>query len=485
MRTATIAIVLSLSPSTQSLAQNIADGRIQRIMTGLRPAIAVIGQPAVRWSLEERMAALHVPGVSIAIIDSGRIVYVGAFGVRDAMSRTPVTTSTLFQAQSISKAITATAMLALVDAGRLSLDTDVNTWLRTWKVPRNRFTDSVPVTLRRIASHSAGIVPASFPGYAPQEPIPSLVQILNGERPANTPAIRVDTFPGSREQYSGGGVLVEQQLLMDVTHESFPVLMKRLVLDRAGMRSSTFAQPLSDIRATNAASAHDLNGVVFDGKWRVFPEIAPAGLWSTATDLANWAINISDAWNGATGRILSPATARLMLTRQLASAGLGVFLEGQGASFAFGHSGSTRGYRAEVLMLPGTRQGVAIMTNADQGSTIIAELVRSIGAEYNWTGRAQKQRATVSLDPKELEGLVGTYDAPPLPDKTPALINITQEGGRLFFEFAPFNPKLELYPESRNAFFTLSGIGAVFIRDASDRALSVVLAGQVTGRRKP
>jgi CubicO group peptidase (beta-lactamase class C family) len=485
MRMAVCCGALVVATALRARAQDSVDPRIRRALDGLRPSVAVRGQPILRWTLEARMAELHVPGVSIAIIDSGRVIWAGGLGVGETGNVDPVTTNTLFQAQSISKAVAVTAMLALVDAGVLTLDTDVNTYLKSWKVPKNRFTDSASVTLRRIASHRAGITPASFPGYMPGSSLPTLVQILEGKSPANTPAIRVDTFPGAVEQYSGGGLLVLQQALIDATGEPFPALSKRLVFDKLGMRSSTFEEPLSSAWAGRAAAGHGLNGAPIPGKWHVFPEMAAGGLWSTPTDLARWAVDIAAAWNGVTNRVISQKLAREMLTEQKASVGLGVFLEGKGSSFAFGHSGSTRGYRADLVMFPSTGKGAVVMTNADQGAQLTSELMRSLAAEFNWPGRLQTERVAVSLPPTDDDGLTGTYDAPPLPDGTPAVITVWSDSGKLYFAFPPFNSKLELYPESRDTFFTLSDFDVVFSRDSLDRARSVLLAGQVTGKRRP
>src|SRR5437773_1130658 len=464
MRMAVYCGALVVATALRARVQGSVDPRVQRALDGLRPSVAVRGQPILRWTLEARMAELHVPGVSIAIIDSGRVIWAGALGVRETGNVHPVTTSTLFQAQSISKAIAVTATLALVDAGVVTLDTDVNTYLKAWKVPKNRFTDSASVTLRRIASHSAGITPASFPGYMPGSPLPTLVQILEGKSPANTPAVRVDTFPGAVEQYSGGGLLVLQQALIDATGEPFTALSKRLVFDKLGMRSSTFEEPLLSAWAVRAVSGHDLNGAPIPGKWHVFPEMAAGGLWSTPTDLARWAIDIAAAWNGATGRVISPKLAREMLTEAYAAAGVGVFLEGKGSSFAFGHSGSTRGYRADLVMFPTTGKGAVVMTNADQGAQLTFELMRSLAAEFNWPGRLQTERVAVSLPQTDYDGLTATYDAPPLTDGSPAVITLSSDSGKLYFAFPPFNSKLELYPESRDTFFTLSNFDGVFSR---------------------
>src|SRR5262249_50276365 len=151
------------------------------------------------------------PGLSVAVIDGYKIVWAKTYGTTELGGTAPVTTKTLFQAGSISKPVAATGMLALVQAGRLSLDEDVNAKLKTWKVPENEYTKEQKVTLRRLASHTGGLTVHGFPGYDVDEKLPTLVQVFNGEKPANTAAIRVDTVPGTLMRYSGGGISIEQQ----------------------------------------------------------------------------------------------------------------------------------------------------------------------------------------------------------------------------------------------------------------------------------
>jgi CubicO group peptidase (beta-lactamase class C family) len=181
----------------------------------------------------------HIPGLSLAVIEDGKIVKAKGYGVADIASDTPVTTTTLFQAGSISKPVAAFGALHLVEKAQLSLDGDVNTQLKAWKVPENEFTRTNKVTLRRILSHSAGLTVHGFPGYARDEAQPTLVKVLDGVKPANTAAIRVDMVPGSKLRYSGGGYTVMQQLVMDVTAQPFPKFMQESVLSPLGMTNST------------------------------------------------------------------------------------------------------------------------------------------------------------------------------------------------------------------------------------------------------
>jgi len=168
-------------------------------------------------------------------------------GLRDVDSNKPVNTETMFEAGSISKAIASMGAMWLVQQNRLSLDRDVNNDLTGWKVPENDLTTVSKVTLRGLLSHSAGLSPSGFRGYTSGEYLPTLVQVLNGEKPANSAAVRVEIEPGTAWRYSGGGYTVLQQLVEDVTGESFPHFMERTVFKKLDMSRSTYNQPLLTI----------------------------------------------------------------------------------------------------------------------------------------------------------------------------------------------------------------------------------------------
>ena len=212
----------SQRPDSASAEASTPDtARIERVLSGLRPPLEVTGRPTVKWTLAERMAYHEVPGVSIAVISGGRVEWARGIGVKEAGKADSITPTTLFQAASISKPVAATGMLRLVERGTLQLDTNVNGYLKSWKVPENKFTTTEKVTLRRIASHTAGLTVHGFPGYSPTDPIPTVVQVLDGAKPANTRPVRVDTTPGAISRYSGGGTTIMQQLLVDVTGKPF------------------------------------------------------------------------------------------------------------------------------------------------------------------------------------------------------------------------------------------------------------------------
>ena len=330
------------------------------------------------------MQRQHLPGLSLAIIEEGRLIKEQGYGFTDRSGNTPVEPTTLFQAGSISKPVAAVAALRLVAAGRLSLDENVNSFLHTWKVPENEFTKDKEVTLRGILSHSAGLTVHGFPGYAVDGPVPTLVEVLDGAKPANTGAIRVDVVPGSLWRYSGGGYTVMQQMIIDATGKPLPEFMRETVLAPLGMTSSTYEQPLPADRQSHAATGHYPDGRPVAGKWHVYPEMAAAGLWTTAPDLARFAIGVQRALASTSNAVLSQPTTRLMLTRQKNDDGLGVFLKGDAQTLRFFHGGVDEGFDAFLVAYANEGKGAAIMINANDDSDAVAEIVKAIAREYHW-----------------------------------------------------------------------------------------------------
>jgi CubicO group peptidase (beta-lactamase class C family) len=350
----------------------------------------------MRIGLRRLMEVYKIPGLSIAVIDNFKIAWARSYGVVETGSNNRVTPKTLFQAGSISKPVAAAGTLALVEQGKLSLDENVNLKLGTWKVPENEFTKAQKVTLRRLMAHTAGLTVSGFPGYDVDAQLPTLVQIFNGEPPANTPPIRVDFVPGTKESYSGGGVTIEQQVMMDVMRETFPVLMRELVLDKIGMTDSSFEQPLPTARAIFAASGTYVSGSTVHGRWHIYPEMAAAGLWTTPSDLAKFAIEIALSKHGNSNRVLSQEMTRQMLTPVIEDSGLGFFLEKHDPG-QFGHLGADEGFQALLTMNADSGQGVALMANSDNGIAAAELIVAAIGRENGWQSTSRESMAFGTL----------------------------------------------------------------------------------------
>jgi CubicO group peptidase (beta-lactamase class C family) len=331
------------------------------------------------------MERFGVPGVSLAVIKDGRIDIAKAYGQADVTAKSPVTPETAFQAASISKPVTAFAVMRLVDAGKLSLDENVNRYLKSWKVPENEFTRDRPVTLRALLSHPSGTGDGfGFPGYHPASEKPTLVQILNGDKPSNVGRVFWERPPFTAFKYSGGGTVVVQLLLTDALGKPFHELMRELVLEPFGMTNSTYEQPLPALRDANAARAHDGRGRSMDAKWHVYPEQAPAGLWTTPTDLAKLAIELQKALRGDS-KILSRAAAQEMVTPVgTGPYAVGFSIERRNEGWYFGHGGSNWGFQCNLLAHRLKGYGLAVMTNSDSGGRLLGELETRVAAAYNW-----------------------------------------------------------------------------------------------------
>ena len=460
----------------QGASQTSQDARIARIENGLLPPVVIKGEAPHTKTMAAEMARLKVPGVSVAFFDHGKIAWTRTYGYADVATKKRVTPDTLFQAASISKPVAALATLRLVQEGKLNLDENVNVKLRAWKVPDNQFTATEKVTLRGILSHSAGLTVHGFAGYAAGEPVPTMVQILNGEKPANSPPIRADVVPGAIWRYSGGGYVVMQLLLTEQTRETFPALLHNLVLWPAGMPHSTYHQPIPTELRRFVATPYRPTGAPVKGGPHTYPEMAPAGLWTTPSDLDRLAIELIKEYNGTSSKILSKAMMRQMLTPQKDNWGLGFALgPAPNQAVRFGHGGANEGYRSEWENYVSLQQGVAIMTNSDSGGEVAEEYLRAVAKEYGWPDFHPTERTLAKVDPRIYSHYAGTYESQDI-----GKLSVTDKDGKLYVEADAFGPgPTELLPESETEFFVLAGdITFSFEGNAKASATMVIQAGE-------
>jgi CubicO group peptidase (beta-lactamase class C family) len=455
--------------------------QVQRIENGLLTATVIHGHFSP-MKLTERMTYYGVPGVSIAVINNGKIEWVKGYGVLEARGTNAVTALTLFQAASISKPLAAMAALSLVQAGKLDLDENVNLQLKSWQVPDDEFTKNEKVTLRRLLNHSAGLTVEDVRSYAVDEALPTLVQALDGLKPAHSPPIRVDVVPGTKWRYSGGGYSVVQQLLIDMTARPFAELMQELVLRKIGMTHSTFDQPLPHDWENLAATGHDVNGQPLRGRWHIFPQAAAAGLWTTPTDLAQFAIELQESYKGKSNRVLSVDMTKQMLTRQLGGYGLGLWLGGKEKVTNFSHAGQNEGFTCILIAYLDTGQGAVIMTNGDRGSGLFNEILRAIAREYGWPDYQPTEKTVAQINPAMYRSYVGEYDANGI------RTTISTEGEQLFALAAPLGPqRVRLYPSAGDRFFLLDqDVDLTFVKDTqgSVTEMRAIANGQVMAAKK-
>jgi len=378
-----LTFVLVLAGCAQ-FSKSPTERRIEKVEHGLLNAYG--DPPWEGMDITERMEHYNVPGVGIAVVNDFQLEWAKGYGVLESGTSEPVTPETLFQTGSIAKPVVAIAALNFVERGILQLDDDVNRSLVSWKISANRFTEQENVTLRYLLSHSAGVTVKGFRGDARGEEVPDLRQILDGEPPANSFPIRVAAVPGTVHRYSGGGYMIVQQLLEDITDEPFPQIMQETILDPWRMTASTFESTLADELKVNTARGHRSDGTVIPGGWHTYPEMGAGGsMWSTPSDMAVFAIQVMHAYSGRADKALSHNMAVEMLTPQIGVRGLGPVIgdDGDGLLY-FLHPGANDGFQNYLVAYPERGQGVVIMTNGDNGEALADEIKRSVSITYGW-----------------------------------------------------------------------------------------------------
>ena len=333
------------------------------------------------------MEYYHVPGVSIAILENSKVARLLVYGVANANTGQPVTESTRFQAGSISKSVAAVTALKFVQDGRIGLDDNINAVLTSWQLPSNSFTAIRNVTLRMLLNHTAGTTVHGFDGYRSTDPLPTLIQVLNGSPPANSPPIVVDKVPGEGFRYSGGGYVVMQQALMDLLGKPFATIAKETVLDPLAMTDSTYEQPLPATESSSASAAHDSSGNVLQGGTHIYPELAAAGLWTTPRDLALFLIELQLSLQGSSNQLISTSLAAEMLSPPPGSTyGLGFDTINAGGEQYFGHTGVNAGFQLAMIAHRSKGMGAVIMTNGDNGGPLIDKILAIIESTEKWPG---------------------------------------------------------------------------------------------------
>jgi CubicO group peptidase (beta-lactamase class C family) len=468
--------LLAMALPASSAAQSLTAAEYMAAIEG--PQSSAGPNDLGELTVQELMERFNVPGISIAVIHDFEIHWAKGYGIADVETGAPVDTETMFQAASISKPVAAMGVLRAVQDGLFTLDDDINDILTSWTLDGGELTRDRPVTPRGLTSHTSGLGDGfGFPGYDPSDPIPTVVQIFEGQEPSNVGSLFMERPPMTLMEYSGGGVTLMQQALSDARGRPFADIMRDDVLGPIGMDRSSYQQPISPEHDRNAARAHSGEGEGRGAKWHVYPEMAAAGLWTTPSDLARFAIEVQLSSIGQSNRVLS----RSVVQEMLSPVGVGDFAVGftiskMGQGWYFTHGGSNWGFRATLLAHKIKGYGLAIMTNADQGGAVASELSRRIQMAYEWDSFAEPaprgyrppvERTDIQVDEEILATYVGEYHL-----SAEMSLTITLEDGQLKVQ-ATGQSKFPLFAESEDKFFLRAVNAQVsFTKDA---------AGEVTG----
>ena len=414
-----IFLLLILSIGQIFAQSKLLPNRIKEVEKNLIPFVPVKGFEG--WNIIERMKYYKVPGVSIAVIKDFKIDWAKGYGLADTIQKIPVTTETMFSAGSISKFLMAVTTLKMVETGKIELEKPINNYLTSWKITDNDFTKKTPITLRMLLSHSAGTSQSSYFGFSPTQPLPTIVEILSGAKISETRPVVVNSEPNKEFRYSGGGSMIAQLALMDVSKQSFSSLTQQVIFDKLGMKNSTFEQPVPAKFTKQSAWAYS-SASWFKGMPYVYPQLAAAGLYTTPTDLAKLFIDVQKSYIGK-GQILTQSLTKQMLTPQQnvsdgsykEQIGIGPFLmqrtdnkDPNGIYFEF--TGVNAGFLAYGIASVTNGNGVIIMLNSgDDVNGLGKEIRRAVAKTYKWTNFLPEELNPINLTEKELDKFVGRY----------------------------------------------------------------------------
>ncbi|MBT2510605.1 amino acid adenylation domain-containing protein [Streptomyces sp. ISL-98] len=331
--------------------------------------------------LETVMREHHVPGASIAVLHDGEVTAVHGLGVRSVDDGGPVTPETLFQVGSISKHVTALATLRLVAEGSIDLDADIAAYLTSWQLADDPAAPGA-VTVRHLLGHRAGLARHRSVGFRPGEQVPTLLDLLEGTGPVSTPRVRRELVPGSTFRKSSTHYWVLQQVLEDVTGESFETLMRRLVLDPLGMTGTSFDQSFPLTAGRPVAAGHDAHGTAMAGGWRNRAHLAAAGLWTTAGDIAEITLEMRRSLLGRPGALLPRELAEELLASEPGDFyGLGTIVDDTGSDREFGHGGEPAGFWNMAMSRLNGGSGFVALTNSDSGKAVAKFLTEVMGRQ--------------------------------------------------------------------------------------------------------
>jgi CubicO group peptidase (beta-lactamase class C family) len=381
---------------------------VEAIKVGIQPKFWINSKTPELSTLKERMAALNIPAVSIAFMESHKISWTLTEGVVDIVSQRKIDKNTVFQAVSISKPIFATALLKYREEQGLDLDSDVNKLLKSWQFPRHKWSKFSSGTLRRLLSDSAGVTVHGFKGYAAGESVHSIINVLKGAVSANTMANFVDIEPSTVLRNSSGETTLTRLVLQDLSRIPLSELTNTLTFDPLGIDHNSYSQPLSEQLAKNAAVPYRSNGLPVTGGAYSYATFGAAGLWTTPSDLLKLASKIQNRYQDLDKSLISNKTVTEMLMPQIESMGIGFFLEKQDDIVtSFSHAGANNGFRANLFIHPQTGDGIAIMTNSDNGRMLINDLMSRINEVYGWNEFSQIEKNVTVLKPKLRQLIIG------------------------------------------------------------------------------
>ena len=379
-----------------------------QLENGIRNQVKFLGEPEDLRSIKNKMLEYKIPAMSLALINQGKIEWADIYRNANFPEEHQLNCSNIFQAASLSKPVTFLAALRMHSAGKIDLDKNIQEYLKDFVLPQGKQTAENPVTFRNIFSHTSGISPGGYEGYARDLPMPSDLDILRGSAGVNSPAIEVIAPPNETLAYSGGGYTLAELALQGLFQDEFSNIMQKWILEPAGMKHSKFTQPLSASDSILVAKGHTQSGAVIEGGWRNYPEQAAAGLWSNSIDLAKFLIEIYNAYQGNSS-IFSQSDIKSIISQERDGHVYGFLLNRSGDDISITHYGGNAGYRTGMTISLTSGNGLVYLINSDNGGALGNELFLSASQVYDWKQFKQTSVQRKQVEPEVLKELSGKY----------------------------------------------------------------------------
>jgi len=433
---------------------------IKKVENGLTTSVYIEGDST--WSIEERMEHYGIPGVSIAVIHEGKIAWTKGYGITDKESKVPVTEQTLFQAAATSMPVTAYGALQLAEANDLSLDENINSYLKSWKAPANEFTKDEQVTIRNILNHTAGIHPRGTGSYRLTEEIPTLLEILNGTTPASNEPITVNKVPGESVRFAYASYVPLQQMMKDVERENFHEIMRKYVLQPLEMNNSTYNQTLTTTQLKQTATGYLKDGSMVKDRRYINPAMASNGLWTTAEDYAKFITNVQQSKDLAT---MMGTPYDVHNNGWSFTLGLGFQLLNREGDVYFRHHGWNRGFYAEIAAHRDKGYGVVVLTNSTFPE-FNAEVMRAVAMAYDWSHYVPVHQK-LEIEQTLVEEVVGRYQS------NGEIVEIYQKDNQLFYKNILSEKGVELIKVSDSLFVRRNSRAFIQFKRDSENGVNI------------
>lgn len=354
-------------------------------------------------------------GASIAVIDNYKIIWTEEYGYKENHTESKIDENTSYSTASITKAITATTCLILDEAKKIDIDRPIRDYLKRWSLPKSNYLEKTDLTIRHLLSHTGGTSHSGYADFYGNDTIPILPQILNGELlPNYDKGIEILFEPGTDVSYSGGGYATIQMALEDELNKSFKEIVDETIFQPLNMTNTTLIQPNEKGFPKNIAKVHNIEQQVIRTGLPICPQLAASGTWSTAKDLALFALETQKALNGKNTKVISPEVAK-ELSKIITYKYVGGGALGWQRSYGFGNldwltiMGVNTGVGGEMNITMQGGKGIIMLANGETKNRLpVFNFLRSeVIKQLNWKKDINISEIPLSKDLKK--NLTGSY----------------------------------------------------------------------------